>query len=66
MSKNAQYVDMEANVTVSLSAEILGKRNTPDISTIENDGNNQSELLWNLIRSLSGLSDHAENSGVIK
>lgn len=64
MSKNARYVDMEANVTVSLSAEILDKRNTPDISTIENDCNNQSQLLWNLIRSLSGLSESAATAGV--
>lgn len=66
MSKNAQYVDMEANVTVSLSAEILGKRNTQYASAIGGDKNNQSQLLWNLIRSLSGMDDQSVDECVIE
>lgn len=66
MSKNAQYVDMEANVTVSMSAEILGKHNTQDASATGGDRNNQSQLLWNLIRSLSGMDDQAVATCVIE
>lgn len=64
MSKNAKYVDMEASVTVSLSAEISGKRQDPEVVPVDNSENNQSQLLLNLIRALSGSDCYEDDIGV--
>lgn len=66
MSKNAQYVDMEANVTVSLSAEILGKRNTTAVKEPGIEENTQAQLLWSLIRNLSGMDNPLDSECVIE
>lgn len=41
----AKYIDLEANVTVSLSAEIWGKKQVNDNSAIINKNKGMSDLI---------------------